>query len=402
MARITEAQRIETENEQQALIFFERVLGDLPDPRRPQGVRYPLKAVVVIALMGMVCGCDDAEAMESWGRANQGWLSGFLALPHGAPTQDVFLAVFASLDPKNLSAVLRSWAALLAARLVALDKHIAVDGKTSRRSFDSASGQSALHTVSAFLSDAGLVLGASKTFDKSNEITAIPELLRVLDLRRATVTIDAMGCQTEIAKTVVDGEGDYLLAVKDNQPTLRQDVAATFAEADDDRQRTVDEQPRPNVEVFEEADKGHGRVERRTVKLCRDLSWMTTADRWKGLACIVQVTRERTTLATQKTSTESTYYVSSHKTASAAKIARTIRRHWSIENELHWVLDLAFREDEARHRARNTAQNMTTLRHFALNIIKCDKSRKLGVANSRKRAGWDRTYLLALLKGGAP
>lgn len=210
-----------------------------------------------------------------------------------------------------------------------------------------------------------------------------------------------MGCQTAIATTIIDGGGDYLLAVKDNQPTLRQDIEATFVEADDDRVRAVDELPRPPIEVFEEVDKGHGRIEKRTLKVCRNLSWLTTAERWDGLAFIVQATRERTILTTQKTSVESAYYIGSGKDVEASKVARTIRRHWSIENELHWVLDMAFREDEARHRARNTAQNMTTLRHFALNIVKSDKRRKLGVANSRKRAGWDRSYLLELLKGGA-
>lgn len=399
MPRITQAQKLEQENEQQALAFFEETLGALSDPRRRQGIRYPLHSVVVIALMAMVCGCDDAEAMEAWGKANARWLSGFLPLPHGAPTQDVFLAVFAALDPKALGTVLRSWAALLAARLTAQGKHLAVDGKVSRRSFDTASGQPALHTVTAFLSEAGLVLGQTKTDCKSNEITAIPELLRLLDLRGTTVTIDAMGCQTEIAKTIVEADGDYLLAVKENQPTLLQDVAATFVEAADVRGRTVDEQPRPAVEVFEEVDKGHGRVEKRVVAVCRDLSWLTAATRWPGLVYLVHVVRERTVLATGKTSTESAYYIGSDRRAKVAEVARIIRRHWSIENELHWVLDMAFREDEARHRARNTAQNMTILRHFVLNIIKRDPVRKLGVANSRKRAGWDRDYLLDLLKG---
>jgi len=214
MPRITQAQAIEQENEQQALLFFEQTLSALPDPRRRQGVRYPLRSVVVIALMAMICGSDDAEAMELWGIANGPWLAGFLDLPHGTPSQDVFLSVFAALDPGAFGAVLRSWAGVLAARLRVEGKHIAVDGKTSRGSLDTAGEQPALHTVSAWLSEVGLVLGERKTSDKSNEITAIPELLRLLDLRGATVTIDAMGCQTEIAKTIEEGGGHYLLAVK--------------------------------------------------------------------------------------------------------------------------------------------------------------------------------------------
>jgi hypothetical protein len=228
--------------------------------------------------MAMVCGSDDAEAMELWGKTQAEWLAGFLELPHGAPTQDVYLAVFGALDPEAFSAAFRAWAAVLQLRLQTQGKHIAIDGKTSRRSFDGASGQPAIHTVSAWLSEAGLVLGQRKTGVKSNEIIAIPELLRVLDLRGATVTIDAIGCQTEIAAAIVAGGGHYLLQAKDNQPTLRHDIAATFAEAADDRRRTVDEVPRPTVERFEEVDKGHGRVEKRTLALCHDLAWLTTAD----------------------------------------------------------------------------------------------------------------------------
>ncbi len=401
MLRITEAQKIEITNEQQAVEFFEQMVGGLPDPRRAQGLRYPLRTVVVSALMAMVCGCDDAEALEAWASANKEWIGSFLPLPHGTPTQDVFLAVFAALDPQAFQGVLRAWATLLSLRLTSIGKHIAVDGKTSRRSFDTASDKPALHTVSAFLSDVGLVLGEIKTDSKSNEITAIPELLQLLDLRGATVTIDAMGCQTKIAQTIIDARGDYLLQVKDNQPSLRKDIAATFAEAADDRPRTVDEQARPQIEEAEEVDKGHGRVEKRSVKLCRDLSWLTVSSRWPGLMYVVEVVRERTVLGTGKTSVEVAYYIGSDPRADVATAARIIRRHWSIENELHWVLDMAFREDEARHRARNTAQNMTTLRHFALNIVKRDPTRKLGVANSRKRAGWDHNYLLNLLRGAA-
>jgi predicted transposase YbfD/YdcC len=399
MARMTQEQRIAQETEAQALEFFRSALAAMPDPRRPQGLRYPLETVVVIALMAMVCGCDDAEAMQAWGEANAQWLEGLLEMPHGPPTQDVFLAVFGALNPEALGGVFRAWAELLALRLKAVGKHIAVDGKTSRRSFDTASGKGAVHMVSAWMSESGLVLRQRKTAAKSNEITAIPELLKVLELRGATVTIDAMGCQTEIAETIRESEGHYLLAVKDNQPTLLADIQATFAEAEDPRQRTVDEQPRPSLEVSEQVEKGHGRLEIRTLSLCRDLAWVTTAGRWRDLHFVVKIVRQRTVLTTGKTSSETSYYIGSDRSANAEDAAKAIRRHWSIENQLHWVLDLAFREDEARHRARNTAENMTTLRHFALDIIRSDKKRKLGVANTRKRAGWDRNYLIELLTG---
>lgn len=400
MVRLTQAAQIQQEQEQQAIAYFEATLAPLPDPRRAQGKRYPLRTVVVSGLMAMVCGCDDAEAMELWGEANAAWLGSFLDMPHGPPTQDVFLSVFGALDPEAFSAVFRAWAALLVLRLeIQGAKHIAVDGKTSRRSFDTVSGTPAIHTVSAWLSEAGLVLGQRKTGEKSNEITAIPELLRALDIKGATVTIDAMGCQTEIAKTIVDGEGNYLIAVKDNQPTLRQDIEKIFAEAEIDRVRSCDELARPIVETSEQNDKAHGRLEKRTVKKCCDLSWLTTAEKWPGLAFVVQVLRETTVLTTGKTSSETAYYIGSDRHVSVADAGSTIRRHWAIESKVHWVLDIAFREDDARHRARNTAQNLATLRHFALNIVRQDSERKVGVANSRKRAGFDRNYLIKLLTG---
>lgn len=400
MPRRSKAQQHHHELEQQALAFFKHALSELPDPRRAQGVRYPLHSVVVIALMAMVCGADDAEAMQLWGEANEGWLASVLELPHGVPTQDVFLSVFAALDPETFGELFRAWMGWLDVQLCGQDKHIAIDGKSSRRSFDTSQQQPALHTVSAWMSEAGLVLGQCKTEDKSNEIEAIPRLLRRLDLRGATVTIDAIGCQTAIAEAVVEAEGDYLLAVKDNQPTLRQDIEKTFDEAADDRRRSVDELERPTVEVFETVDKAHGRVDKRTVSMSRDLQWLTTEQDWRGLSFVVQVKRERTVLSTNTTSVETAYYIGSETSVAVDKVAAAIRRHWGIENELHWVLDMAFREDEARHRAGNTAQNMTTLRHFALNLIKQDRSRKLGVANSRKRAAWDHSYLLKLLTSG--
>lgn len=400
MARSSEAQRIEQANEDAALVFFREALRLLPDPRRAQGIRYPLTSVVVVALMAMVCGADNAEDMESWGESNAEWLDGILELPHGTPTQDVFLAVFGALDPEAFRAVFLSWMELLRLRLRNAGKHIAIDGKTSRRSGNSIQGHLPIHTVSAWLSEEGLVLGQVKTDNKSNEITAIPELLRVLDLRGVTVTIDAMGCQTEIASTLVEGHGNYLLAVKENQPTLYREIVETFAETADPRQRSIDERARPTVEVFDETDKGHGRIEQRTVELCRDLGWVLTAQRWAGLAFVVKVTRERTVLSTNKTSTETAYYIGSDPSLDATGAAHRIRRHWSVENELHWVLDMAFREDEAPHRARYTAQNLSTLRHFALNLIKRFPDRK-GVAGARKRAGWDHGYLLRILTSEA-
>jgi len=393
------AVRWREDRELEALAHFQRAVECLPDPRRSQGQRYPLRTVIVTALMGMVCGADDAQAMQTWAEANEDWLGGFVDVPHGVPTQDVYLSVFAALEPTSFQAVFRAWTELLLTRLDEDVRQLAVDGKASRRSFDRGNGRTALHTVSAWLVEQGLVLGQISTDQKSNEITAIPKLLELLDLRGATVTIDAAGCQTKIAKTITKRGGEYLLAVKDNQPTLRMDVASSFADAFDDRPRPLD-QPAPlAMEHCQETSKGHGRIEIRDTYVCRDLSWMTTAGDWCGLSYVAMAVSTRTDIATDETTTARRYFIGSEAAATIDATARRIRNHWSIENSLHWVLDMAFDEDRARHRAGNTAANLATLRHLALNLLKNEPTAKLGVANKRKRAGWDRGYLLQVLTG---
>lgn len=400
MPRITQAQQHRLNAEAEAYNFFRHALMSLLDPRRRQGQRYPLHTVVVIALMAMVCGADDAQAMQYWGEAHSAWLEEVLDMPHGPPTQDVFLSVLGALDPKCFSEVFRYWADLLRVRLQGnskTKKHIAIDGKTSRRSHDVTKGIAAIHTVSAYLTERGVVLAQTKTPDKSNEIKAIPELLDVIDIRQAVITIDAMGCQREIAEKIVEKGGDYLLGIKENQPTLLHDIQVAFQYAQRATEESSKTLPAPPIDSFEEIDKGHGRIEMRKIELIRDSSWLTMGEKWPSVALLVKVTRERTILKTDKTSQEISYYIGSDKIASAQEIANHIRGHWQIENNVHWILDIAFREDEARHRANNVAQNMATLRHFALNIIKNDKNRKLGVANTRKLAGWDNSYLIRLL-----
>lgn len=260
------------------------MLSALPDSRRAQGIRYSLHSVVVIALMGAVCGCDDAQSMELWGELNTAWLETFLPLPHGTPSQDVFLSVFGALNSQAFGDLFRAWAELLILRCDKQSRHIAIDDKTSRRSADKKRGTKTLRTVSAWVREAGLVLGPCRTAEKSNEITAIPELLQLLDLSGATVTIDAMGYQTHIAETIRQGDGHYLLSVKENQPTLHDDAETLFAEVADERVRSVDEAPRPIVERHQEVSKDHGRVETRTVLVCRQLQWITTRESWRDLA----------------------------------------------------------------------------------------------------------------------
>lgn len=400
--RISQAQAIQAYNNEMALLFFQKALLALPDPRRRQGMRYPLKTIIVIALMAMVCGADDAEAMESWGKKREDWLRTILDLPHGTPTQDVYLRVFAALDPEAFQDVVSSWAQVIYVQLKTSVKNINIDGKTSRRSHDAAKGVAAIHTVSAWCREAGIVIGQTKTEEKSNEITAIPKLLRKLDIKRATITIDAMGCQTEIADLIIKRGGDYLLAVKENQGKLYHDIETAFNYADTCKTRIEQKLDTPlsppAIESHSEVNKGHGRLEKRTIDVSRDLDWIVDhIPKWINIAYIVRVTRERTHLVKGNTSVETAYYIGSHPKIEIKSIAESIRGHWSIENSLHWVLDMAFREDEARHRAGNAAANMSTLRHFALNLIKQDKTRKLGVANTRKEAGLDTDYLIHIL-----
>lgn len=399
MARKSEADRLEAGFEAAALASFEGALALLQDPRRGQGRRYPLRSVVVSALLAVVCGADDAEAMASWSRANQDFLERFLDLPHGSPSQDVYLRVFAALDPREFRVVFMEWVALLKLRASAHGRQIAVDGKTNRGSRDPGRDQVGVHTVSAWAVEEGLVLGQIATDTKSNEITAMPELLRLLDLRNATVTIDAMGCQRVIAATVVDRGGNYLLAVKENQPALHREIRDLFEDALDSTPRPSDRSQPPKVETVEMTNGDHGRVEERKVVVCRDLSRIASRKRWKRLAFVAMVVRVRTDKRTGHSSTETSYYIGSDAEVDADDIQRIIRGHWGIENSCHWVLDMAFREDAARHRADNAAKNFTVLRHFALNLLKLEDSNKLGIANKRKAAGWSREYLMRVLTG---
>ncbi|MCP4449367.1 MAG: ISAs1 family transposase [Myxococcales bacterium] len=326
MARATKAQKIEIENEQAALQFFEFMLAGLTDPRRPQGLRYPLRSVVVIALVSMVCSCDNAESMELWGELNEEWLGEILELPHGGPSQDVYLSVFASLNPSAFSEVFRAWSAWVALKLGKKNSHIAIDGKNSRRTKDVANGIPALHTVIAWSSDSGLVLAQCKTTKKSNEIAAITELLAIFDLHGETVAIDAVGCQREIARPIVDSGGNYLLAAKENQPTLHQEIVETSDDIDDDRARSLEEESKPEFENFIEIDKGHGRIETRSLRLCKDLRWILSAPKWVSLSCVIEVRRERIHISMVKTSSELP------TTSAARKLSKPKKQHVSFED----------------------------------------------------------------------
>lgn len=307
--------------------------------------------------------------------------------------------MFAALDPVEFAEVFTAWVELLRGRLRDESFHIAIDGKTSRRSYGPEEGATPLHTVSAWTSDAGLVLAQLYTDEKSNEIKAVPELLKLLDLRGATITIDAMGCQRAIARDIVRRDGDYVLAVKKNRGTLHGDIERAFADALDTSARAKDMSAPLAVESSQSVTKGHGRIETRTTYVCRDLSWLTTQKRWEGLSAIAMTESTREHAHSDTIERHRRYYIASSSTLTAAETAHLVRRHWGIENEVHWILDVAFREDDARHRAGNCAANMGILRKMAVNLLKADTTRKVGIANKRKAASWDRNYLLIVMTG---
>lgn len=393
------ADQCEKDFEAEALRSFEQLVVEMKDPRRPQGCRYPLVLVVVSALIAMVCGMDSAEGMAAWCAARAEWLGTFLPMPHSTPTQDVYLRVFATLDPKEFREVFNAWARLILCRLPQSGSHVALDGKTSRGTRDSESKRMGIHTVGAWISEMGLLIGNTHVEEKTNEVAAFLELVGMLNIKGMTVTIDAMGCQREVAAKIVEKGADYLIPVKENQPTLLKDLKATFEYAQNDQSLSIDRSQASPIETFEAPDKGHGRVEVRRVLVCHNLSLITRAKDWAKLAFIAMVVRERTVLSTNKTSTEVLYYIGSNPNASAEEIFGLIRSHWSIENGCHWILDVAFREDHARQRSKSAGKNFSLMRRFALTLLKLDKTARVGVAAKRVLAATSTDYLIHILSG---
>lgn len=352
--------------------------ADLPDPRVRRGRRHSLSSLLTIAICAVICGADSLTEVEQFGRAKQKWFETFLALPYGIASHDTFGRVFAALKPEAFERCFRAWMKALAVR--SAETLIAVDGKTLRRSFAHAWDKTALHMISAYASTNHLVFGQLATDAKSNEITAIPKLLELLDLRGAVVTIDAMGCQKQIAQTIIEGGGNYLLALKDNQPTLHRKVRGLLDEA------LLDGFKGMIHDRFEETDADHGRIETRRVWCTPEVHWVKQTEPWPGLRSIAVVESIRRIGVEE--STERRYYISSLDGTDAAHIAAAIRGHWGIENQLHWTLDMAFREDECRIRSGHAAENFSRLRRIALNLLKSEKTLRIGLKVKRLRAGW--------------
>jgi predicted transposase YbfD/YdcC len=356
----------------------------LTDPRMTRSRRHELFDLVVIALCGTIAGSDTWADIQRFGNERIDWLRTFLTLQNGVPSHDTFGRVFAMLDPAKLVECLKQWLDEVGREI---GKHVAIDGKTLRGSFDKAAQKNPLHLVSAWASEARLTLGQVATDAKSNEITAIPLLLELLDLKEATVTIDAMGCQKEIAEKIVGGGGDYVLALKDNHPTLCEAVSAEFTKALDA------ETPPAEMKRHVTVEKSRGRNERREYYALPAPKDLPGFEIWKGLQTIIMVVRMIEVNGVQ--TGEVSYFLSSHK-AKIKSLARFIRQHWTIES-MHWVLDVTFTEDKSRIRKQNAPQTAAMLRRLAVSILSSDTSIKDNIRGKRYRASLSTDVLEKLL-----
>jgi predicted transposase YbfD/YdcC len=363
--------------------------AEIDDPRYQHSPTHLLIDIMTIAICGVICGADDWVAIAEFGRAKQGWFKTFLRLPHGIPSHDTFGDIFAQLDPDQFRESFMMWVAAISD--LTSGEVVSIDGKTLRRSHDQRLGKNAIHMISAWASQNRLVLGQWKVDDKSNEITAIPELLRLLAIKGCIVTIDAMGCQTDIATQIISQDADYVLALKDNQKQLHQEVQRLFTDALTDPNTTIP------YDFDQTVHKDHGRLEIRrcwTIDAPDYIAYLDPQQRWPGLRSVVRIETERQ--MEQQTSRETRHYIAS-LAGDPTHLNQVIRTHWHIENKLHWVLDVAFREDDSRVRQGHAAENLAILRHIALNLLKQEKTAKIGVRNKRLKAGWDNDYLLKIL-----
>ena len=355
----------------------------LPDPRKERNQEYTLFEIITIAILGVLCGADDWVSISAWGEANQEWLQKIGLCKKGVPSHDTFSRFFRYVDSKAFEECFIQWTQKIAK---AFQEIIALDGKTLRSSKEG--NEKAIHIVSAFAVKNDLILGQLATEKKSNEITAFPLLLKILDLENSIVTIDAAGCQKDIAKIIIQKKGDYLLAVKGNQKKLFDELGNFFDQAIECSEEEV------GYDYYSTEEKSRNRIEKREVWTVEDLEWLSQKKDWEGLKTISCIKSTRT--YKEKTSIEFRYYISS-LSKDAKRIAEAIRGHWGVENKLHWQLDVSYNEDKCKVRKDNGAENFSVLRRATLNLLKKDKKTKAGIANKRLKAGWSKKYLLEVL-----
>jgi predicted transposase YbfD/YdcC len=358
-----------------------RYFTELEDPRIDRCKEHLMEDIIFITIAAVICGAETWNEIEDYGTSKEEWLSQYLLLPGGIPSHDTFNRFFSALDPSSFEEAFLSW--IRAVSSLTDGEVVSIDGKTLCGSRGSG-GKQAVHIVSAWANVNQLSLGQVKVDDKSNEITAIPRLLEVLALKGCIVTIDAMGCQREIADTIIEKRADYILAVKGNQGTLEENIKDTV--------RFI--QP---ASQWTEEDFGHGRIEKRSCSLYHDLSFIEKASSWKSLFAVVKIDAYRYIKCSGKEETETRYYITSSK-ASSEVIGKAIRAHWGIENNLHWQLDVSFAEDSSRKREGYAAQNFSMINRIALNLIKHEQSKKRSVKGKRLTAGWNNKFLLKILK----
>jgi len=354
---------------------------ELPDPRMARTRRHELVDILVIGVCTLLCGGEGFNDMEDFGWAKEEWFRTFLALPHGIPTHDTFNRVFSALAPDKFLDCFMRWTQSL--RQTVAEEIVAMDGKALRRAIQ---GGGIPCVVSAWATRNGLVLGQLRVSDKSNEITAVPELLRALELAGCIVTLDAMGCQKQIAREIIEADADYVLALKGNHETVHEEVKSYLDDA-------IVNAP-AELAYTETVEKDHGRLEVRRYWQSQRLAWFADRTRWEGLRSVGVV--EATRHIKGKVQQERRYFLSS-LAIDAPRFARAVRSHWGVENQLHWVLDVQFGEDQSRARTGYAAENLATLRRLALNLLKRDTTKKRGIRGKQKNAGWDHRYLLHLL-----
>jgi predicted transposase YbfD/YdcC len=370
-------------------------LTPMVDPRIDRRKDHDLVEILVIAICTLLCGGEGFNDMEDFGEAKLDWFKSFLRLRNGIPSHDTFNRVFAALDPQEFLDCFLRWTQSL--RQAVSQEIVALDGKALRRAMNR--GQSVKYVVSAWAASNGLVLGQLKVADKSNEITAVPELLRVLELGGCIVTTDAMGCQKKIAKEIIEADADYVLALKGNQETVHEEVKSFLDATLTERQAVRPVGAKLSKEAatlarVETVEKDHGRLEIRRYYQSDCLDWFADRSKWEGLKSVGMVESVRE-LAGQRT-VERRYYLSSLPLG-VETFARAVRSHWGVENNVHWIMDVCFREDQSRARTGYAAENLATLRRLALNLLQREKTKKRGIRAKQLNAGWDNAYLLRLL-----